>query len=135
MYWAVFWQPTIHLQQSIFEKILLKFLIHLLTLLLAPFAPKLVSHSRNSEYLNYVRKSKNHLKLTVPRIYRIIDQFARKRCQKKRKDVEYKLPPKSSMHRDIVNTFLRWFSEIISIRKGISHFVVGLWDWWIIESR
>ena len=36
------------------EKLLQIFVVHILTLLLAPFAPKLVNYSRHSEFLKYV---------------------------------------------------------------------------------
>ena len=50
MYWTNFWQPTVHVEQYIFEKKLLEKLVaHIFTLLLAPFASKLVNYSRHSE--------------------------------------------------------------------------------------
>ena len=48
--WTNFWQPTTHVQQNIFEKVL-KFVVHIFTLLLSPFASKLVDHLRHSESL------------------------------------------------------------------------------------
>ena len=80
---------------------------HIFTFLVAPFASKLVNYSRHSEYdsesLNIwkirnrrqfpsiaaiCRLSNIFQRLTLPRV---IDQFGRKRCQKKREDVEDKL--------------------------------------------
>ena len=77
---------------------------HIFTLLLTPFAFKLVNYLRHSESLNIhknfeidgifpsktdiCRFSNIFQRLTVPPI---IDQFGRKRCQKKHKDVCYKL--------------------------------------------
>ena len=55
MYWTKFWQPTVNVQQNIFEKVLQKFVLHNFTLLLAPSASKLVNYSRHSEYIN-IRK-------------------------------------------------------------------------------
>ena len=48
MYWTNFWQPTVRVQQNIFERTLL-----------APFNSKLVNYSRHSESLKYVWKSTN----------------------------------------------------------------------------
>ena len=55
MYWTNFWQPTVHVQQNIFEKTLNEFNM----LLLAPLAFKLVNHSRYSEILNFRKNSKS----------------------------------------------------------------------------
>ena len=46
--WTNFWQPTIHVQQNIFEE---KFVAQIFTLLLAPFASKFFNYSRHSESL------------------------------------------------------------------------------------
>ena len=51
-----FWLPTVHLQQNIFEKLLLKLIAHIFALLLAPFASKLINYLRHSESL-YIRKN------------------------------------------------------------------------------
>ena len=74
---------------------------HIFMLLLALFASKLVCYLRHSEILNFQKSSKStsfsfkngdfpvlkHFqRLTVPPK---IDQFGRKRCQKKRKEVSY----------------------------------------------
>ena len=116
-----FWQPTVHVQQNILKK----FLVYIFTFLLAPFAPKLVIYSRHSEWVFESRHSEwvfellkidklllskenvvdfgilqNVWRLTVSRI---IDQFGRKRCQKKRK-------------RFGLQTSIRIFSKIFSLR-------------------
>ena len=59
MYWTNFRQPTAHVQQDIFGKTLIKICSYIFTLLLAPFASKLVNYSRHSESLKYVWKSTN----------------------------------------------------------------------------
>ena len=51
MYWTIFWQPTVHVQQNIFEKLLKELVAHVFTVLLAHLASKLVNHSRHSETL------------------------------------------------------------------------------------
>ena len=53
MYWTNFWQPTVHVQKMFLKK-LLKFVVHLFTLLLVPFAPKLVNYSRHHKSIKYV---------------------------------------------------------------------------------
>ena len=79
------------------KKLLWKVVVDIFKLLLAHFAPKLVNYSRHNDSLKYVwkltnvvdfRNLPNALRLTVPRM---INQFGRKRCQKKRKVVGYKL--------------------------------------------
>ena len=52
IYKTNFWQPAVHVQQNIFEKTLLEFVVHIYALLLAPFASTLVNFSRHSEALN-----------------------------------------------------------------------------------
>ena len=59
MYWTNFWQPTVHVQQNIFEKLLYKLVAHIFTLLLAPFSSKFVNYSRYSETLNFRKNSKS----------------------------------------------------------------------------
>ena len=49
MHWTNFWQPTVCVQQNIFEKLWLKLVVHIYTLLLAPFAFKLVNCLRHNE--------------------------------------------------------------------------------------
>ena len=61
MYWTNFWQPTVHVQQNIFEKLFKKLVSNIFTLLLTPFAFKLVNYSRHSargESLNIRKNSK-----------------------------------------------------------------------------
>ena len=45
-------------QQNIFEIIMQNLVAHILTLLLAPFASKLVNYSWHSEFLNFRKNSK-----------------------------------------------------------------------------
>ena len=87
--------------------LLKKFVAHISRLLLAPFVSKLVNYTRHCESLNNPEQSEEFQnrryfpwktancrfsnilqRLTVPLI---IDQFHCKRCQKKRKDVDYDL--------------------------------------------
>ena len=56
MYWTNFWQPTVHVQQNMFEKTLIKWVVHTFTNLLAPFVPKLFNYLRHSKSLN-IRKN------------------------------------------------------------------------------
>ena len=75
-------------------------MFYIFTLLLAPFASKLVNYSRHSESLN-IRKNSEIDDIFLRRqlivdfqtyfMTQIINQFWRKMCQKKRKDVDYKL--------------------------------------------
>ena len=57
MYWTNLWQPTAPIQLNVFEELQYKFVVHIFTLLLANFTPKLVSFSKHSEPLKYVLKS------------------------------------------------------------------------------
>ena len=89
---------------NIFMKNLLQnFEVNIFTLLLAPFRFKLVNFSRHGESLN-IRKNSDFddilirwliclfsNKLQRVAVSQIIDRFGRKRCQKKRKDENYKL--------------------------------------------
>ena len=59
LYWASFWQPTVHVQQNIFEKILQKLVASIFTLILAPFTSKVINYSRRSESLNIRKNSKS----------------------------------------------------------------------------
>ena len=66
---------------------------HIFTLLLACFAFKFVNYSRHIKILNFRKTailpfSCIFQRLAVPQI---VDQFGLKTCQKKRKDVRYKL--------------------------------------------
>ena len=96
MYWTIFWQPSVRVQQNIFEKTLIESL-------LAHFALKFVNYSRYSESLKNVWKSTNRCdrrKMTSISEFFIMfkdslcrDQqiiFLHKRCQKERKDVDCK---------------------------------------------
>ena len=56
MYWRNIWQPTVHVQQYIFDKLLYKLVLRIFTLLLAPFAPKLVNYSMHSDSLKNRRE-------------------------------------------------------------------------------
>ena len=94
MYWTNFWQPTVLLQQNIFEKNHIElgsshlyasfgiFCVQIGQLVEAQWDFKL---SFKNAILPFFY---NFQRLTLPRI---IDQFERKICQKKRRDVEYKL--------------------------------------------
>ena len=60
MYWTNFWQPNVHIQQNTLKiKLLLKLVVHIFTLLLPPFASKLVNYSWHSEILNFRKNSKS----------------------------------------------------------------------------
>ena len=97
MYWTIFWQTTVLIQENIFFKLLqnyplsLRFFWHLLRLNWSIFRDR-VSLWRMLEHQEIaVFEGKCHrfvLELTVPQI---IDKFWSKRCQKKRKDMDYKL--------------------------------------------
>ena len=102
MYWTNFWHPTTYVPQNIFEKTLLEVCIpHLYTSFGTFFVPTLVNYSRHSEFLKYVRKSTNRCDrrkmssfseffiMFKDSLCRVIDQFWRKKSQKKRKDVDY----------------------------------------------
>ena len=104
VYWTNFWQPTAHLKQDIFGKTLIEVCsLHLYASfgtfcvqIGQSFAPQWVfkhseefrnrrhfpSKTANCRFSNIIQR------LIVPQI---IDQFGRKRCQKKREDVYYKL--------------------------------------------
>ena len=99
MYWTNFWLPTVYVQQNIFEKALIDFYRPHFYVSFGTFCVQIgtVNHetfgsiptpttfsfdSSNLLIFKYIQR------LTVPRI---IDRFGRKRCQKKRKNVEYKL--------------------------------------------
>ena len=104
MYWAKFWQPTVPIQQHIFEKNLIEVCSSYLYNSFGTFwvqigkffeARWIFKHSeefRNQRHFASIRAiclfSNILQRVTVPRIN---DQFGRKRCQKKRKDVKYKL--------------------------------------------
>ena len=51
MYWTNFWQQTVHAHHNIFEKLWWMLVSHIFTLLLAPYASKLVCFWRHSESL------------------------------------------------------------------------------------
>ena len=86
------------------KKLLKKFAAHIFTLLVGPFASKLVNYSRHSESFKHSEEfgNRRHFPLitaicqfsnilqrfTVPRI---IDKFRRKTRQKKRKGMGYEL--------------------------------------------
>ena len=104
IYWTNIWQPTIDVQQSIFEKIRIKVCSTHLYASFGTFCAyigQLFETQRVFEVCLRIDKSlwskekvvdfgilPNVWRLTVPRP---IDQFWRKKCQKKSKDVEYKL--------------------------------------------
>ena len=98
-------ERTFDSRMLLYDKIFLKNFNRIFTHLLAYFATKLVNYLKHSEPLKYVLKStisclrRNMssisefywmFKESLWREY-VCDQFWRKRCQKKRKDVEYKL--------------------------------------------
>ena len=104
MHWAIFRQPTVHVQQHIFEKILIEICSSYLYASFGTFyvqigqffeAQWIFKHSeefRNRRHFPsktaICRFSNIFQRLTVPQM---IYQFGRKRCQKKHKDVDYKL--------------------------------------------
>ena len=104
MYWPNFWWSTLHVQQIFLKKLLLKFVVHIFTLLLTPFCVQIGQSfearwvfKHSEEFRNWrhfasiaaiCRFSNILQRLTVPPT---IDRFGRKRCQKKRKDVDYTL--------------------------------------------
>ena len=87
------------------KKLLQKFVVHIFTLLLAHFMSKLqlVNYASRGESLNLRKISKsttfsfgnsdlsNFKHIQRLSVSRKIDQFGRKRCQKKRKDMDYQL--------------------------------------------
>ena len=80
MYWTNFCQPTVRVQQNIFEKTLIEVgSPHIY----ASFGTFHVQIGQLFEAQSSILQ-----RLTVTRI---IDQFGRKRCQKKRKDLSYQL--------------------------------------------
>ena len=104
MYWTNIQQPTVHVQQNIFGKTLIEVCSPYLYASYGTFCVQigqLVAEQWVFEHLEEFRNwrhfpSKTAIcrfsnllqRLTVPRI---IDQCWRKRCQKKRKGVDYKL--------------------------------------------
>ena len=102
-YWTNFWQPTAQAQQTIFEKTLIEvcsphlyasfgtFCVQIGQLFVAQWVFKHSEEFRNQRHFASIwaisRFSNIHQRVTLPRI---IDQFGRKRCQKKHKDVDYK---------------------------------------------
>ena len=103
MYWTNFWQPTAYVQQNIFEETIIEgcnpylyasfgtFCVQIGQLFASQWVLKQSEEFRKwrhfpsmiADFQTYVVQ-----RLTVPRI---IDQFGRKRCQKKRKYVDHKL--------------------------------------------
>ena len=99
-YWRIFWQLNFHVQHHIWIKNLIKvYSPHLY----ASFDTICVQNSQlfaaqrvfkhSEEFWNRPSKTAicrfaNMQRLTVPRM---IGQFGRKRCQKKRKDMDYKI--------------------------------------------
>ena len=98
MYWANFWQPTIHVQQNIFEKNLIEvsipyiyasfgtFCVQIGQLLAAQWVFKHSKEFRNRRHFPSIAAI-----CRFPNVPRKIAQFGRKRCQKKRKDMNKKL--------------------------------------------
>ena len=100
MYWPNVWQPTVHAQQNIFEKTLMEagsshfyasfgtFCVQIGQFFVPQWVFKHSEEFRNRRHFpsktTIYRCSSNLQKLTVTRK---IDQFGRKRCQKKRKDL------------------------------------------------
>ena len=92
-------RPLMH-NKNIFEKFLLKLVAHIFTLLLEPFAFKLVNYSRHSEFLKFRKNSKStsfsfqnsdftgFKNFSKTHCASKIDRFRSKRCQKKRKNVK-----------------------------------------------
>ena len=139
MYWTNFRQPTAHVQQNIFGKTLIEvcsphlyasfgtFCVQIGQLFEAQWVFKHSEEFRNRRH--FPLKTANcrfpniFQRLTVPRI---IDQFWRKRCQKKRKDVNYKL---------IYNFFQKYFvvherwAVKISVSTCVCYTPDGLF-WW-----
>ena len=117
-------------------------MVYIFALLLAPFASKLAYYHRRSESFGKILKwatfpSKtaicrfaNMQRLTVPRM---IGQFGRKRCQKKRKDMDYKI-----LLEFFKNTLLclnGWLSKNFYVRYALDVFFlvesVGLTKKWL----
>ena len=91
MYWTNFWQPTVHIQQNIFEKTLIEVGSSHLYPSFGTFCVQigqLFEAQRVWKMHENVFEGKWGRFLTVTRM---IDQFERKRCQKKGKDVSYQL--------------------------------------------
>ena len=96
MYWTNFWRPTIHVQQKVFEK---PYIVHCITHLYTSFGTFCTQIGQLFETLWVFEACLEIHKLLSSKgndvdfgiLPRLIDQLGRKRCQKKRKDVEYKL--------------------------------------------
>ena len=104
MYRNNFWQPTVHLQQNVFDKTLIEFVrshlcasfgtfcVQIGQLFAAQWVFKHLKEFRNWRHFPsitaFCRFSNIFQRLTVPRI---CDQFGCKRCPKKHRDVNYKL--------------------------------------------
>ena len=116
MYWTNIRQPTVHVQQNIFGKTLIEvcsphlyasygtFCVQIGQLVTAQWVFEHLEEFRNWRHFPSKTAVCRFLKvlqrLTVPRIY---DQFGRKRCLKKRKDVDYKLLKKYSQKYFVVH--------------------------------
>ena len=80
MYWTNVWQPTVHVQQNIFEKTLKMLVVHIFTLLLAPFVPKLVNYLRYSETLKFRKNSKSTSFSFENGDFTVFIHFSKTRC-------------------------------------------------------
>ena len=104
MYSTNFWQPTVHVLQNVFEKNLIEvgsshlyasfgtFCVQIGQLFAAQWVFKHSEEFRNRR--NFPSKTANCRFSNILQrftVSHIIDQFQRKRCQKKRKDWGYKL--------------------------------------------
>ena len=98
MFWTNFWPPTVHTQQNIFEKTLAEVCS---SNLYASFGTFCIHIGQLFKYSEEFRNRRNFPSVTMNcrfsnilqrlTVSPMIDQFWRKRCQKKRKDVDYKL--------------------------------------------
>ena len=104
MYWTNFWQPTVHVKQTIFEKTLIEVCRTYLYASVGTFCVQIgqlfAAHrvfKQSEEFRNrrdfpskaaILPFSYISQRLTVPWI---VNQFGRKRCQKKHKVVSYQL--------------------------------------------
>ena len=69
-----------HLQLIFFAKLLEKYVGHIFTLLLAPFASKLVNYSRHSETLNFRKNSKLRTFSFENRDLTVFQHFSKAHC-------------------------------------------------------
>ena len=73
MYWTNFWQPTVHVLQNIFEKLLQKFLVHIFTLLFGTFCAQIGQLFEEQWVFKICLKINKSLSSTVDDLGQIFD--------------------------------------------------------------